>query len=102
MNKSLYILSISLALGIISCQKDEFQEDFDCADRSVAHRLTDTVGDSEATNKSNKPYFEDVDQIAVNRDELLIGVDEKPLIQIKEVSDGDDEADDGDDSKTSN
>jgi hypothetical protein len=103
MKKSIFILSICLGLGIISCEKDEFQDGQLCDGDVAANRLGDSLNDENALiNKSNKFDTDGGEQITVYREDLLIGVDEKPLIQIKEVSDGDDEADDGDDSKTSN
>jgi hypothetical protein len=77
----------SLTLGISSCQKDEFIEDVQTNNpqpESKIGNIDDLVGDGIIKDTGN-------DSISI------FYVD-----PVKEVSDGDDEADSGDDSKSKN
>ena len=82
-------------ISLTSCQKDEFQEIYNESASSAERALTDEgmdestgistgdLGDSELTTTTSDEHIGDNEDIIV--------------ISIKEVSDGDDEADSGDD-----
>ena len=100
MNRKIYIAAVFLGLiGLSSCQKDEFDEVLNSStqeslqitsDGKVLDKGDAVVGDSE---------LEDSD-ITSSESDISPWEKEKIEISIKEVSDGDDEADGGDDSKT--
>lgn len=89
MKRTTNILILLALVGMVSsCQKDDFAEEFERVDASPEMKSTDT----EVIDNYNEtvPDSDPAD---------ILDVDIK---LVKEVSDGDDEADSGDDSKTSN
>ena len=95
------IVYIAIAFGlcsITSCQKNEFEDVMKTSSSEEVLLVTD---DKESA-KSSKSKSGDVDYTPTASKESELTPWKKEIIQIsiKEVSDGDDEADDGDDSKT--
>lgn len=89
MKKITNILTLIVLIGLVSsCQKDEFVEEFKRVDSTSEMKATDT----EVIDNFNETT---ADADSVNTLDIEIKL-------VKEVSDGDDEADSGDDSKTSN
>lgn len=98
MKKALYIASIvSLSLLAVSCQKDEFNEAYEQAEVSSEAKRTvivESTDDSATeTKEESTPSFTS-EQLTKND-----GKKKTTEVSIKDVSDGDDEADDGDDSE---
>lgn len=100
-----YIIAslVVLTAFATSCQKDEFEEAYDeaAAKTAVARSVEDEpiTGSSGNSVNDNKPF---IDPIAETEASDLI-LEDDPVgvinISIKEVSDGDDESDGGDDSR---
>ena len=91
MKKHFYIASlVLLSIGITSCEKEEF---------------IDVIGSVETTKESKKGHHinveissEDEDDISLDSARALLNT----VDLVKEVSDGDDESESGDDSKSGN
>ena len=99
MKKSTYIAAVILGfISMTSCQKNEFYE---IVSSSTSEESTQFSADGEFID-SGRFSTNKVEDISTASDESALFPWDKEIIEIniKEVSDGDDEADDGDDSKT--
>jgi hypothetical protein len=95
------LIIASMVFGIISltsCQKDEFQEMYiESAPNAELSITDDSLDDS---NSISNGALDGTELSTTTSDEHIGESEEIIIISIKEVSDGDDEADSGDDSKS--
>jgi hypothetical protein len=96
--KKALIPVFALIVGFSSCQKDEFTELVKSNSETETLQIT-SDGEIIETEVSNTPQRDFVEE-SRGANEIDLWEKEDAQISIKEVSDGDDEADDGDDSKT--
>lgn len=98
-NKVIISVSVASLLAFSSCQKDEFESMYEAHNPQPVQTVTDQDLDMSPQKSAYLTVNDEVER-AANHD--YIGQNEEVvIISIKEVSDGDDEADNGDDSKTS-
>ena len=98
MKKVVYIALVLGVISITSCQKNEFE---DIITESKTNESLQTTSDGEVID-SGRYISSENEFTSTSSTEIEFQPWEKEIIEIniKEVSDGDDEADDGDDSKT--
>lgn len=96
--KKTLIPVFALIVGFSSCQKDEFNEIVKSNSKTETLQIT-SDGEITETEVSNTPQRDFIEE-SKGVNEIELWDKEDAQISIKEVSDGDDEADDGDDSKT--
>ena len=100
MLKRIFIPALVLGSLLVSCEKSELETlGTQDTDLTPTHKVTANATDKDGGNTATGIEFEDdiIFQDETKKDDVLEELEELE-INIKEVSDGDDEADDGDDS----
>jgi hypothetical protein len=95
------VVHIAIIMGLISstsCKKDEFNESFEQVQSGKESKVFDIHSVNE--NGSDKVDNEDIIiHVSESDDDIKKKEEDIVIISIKEVSDGDDEADSGDESR---
>ncbi|GAB5539873.1 MAG: hypothetical protein Salg2KO_19760 [Salibacteraceae bacterium] len=99
MKKLTLIVSVFAMVAFSSCEKDEFEDIVVKQEvNPIEAKITSTSSTTESTGIEIIGKADEVVEEADPNDEIIIS-DDIEIISIKEVSDGDDEADSGDESR---
>lgn len=95
MKRVIHIASVLALVSLFSCQKEEFRDAFEQTEDNIQKRITTSPAPEESNSASSGESSYVPDQTSETRRDDVKIID----VMVKEISDGDDEADGGDDSR---